>query len=428
MSDLINELCKGIEKKYNSEKIASWSDHDYKRLNQMIFEETNISISPQTLKRLFGKVKYKEGYTPQPATTDALAKFLGFKDWQAFVKAKNNRKLFSPDYKYYLNIAKSYKKVIIISLALVVLILIAGAGIFFKSDDQPVLFSAENLSGITPYTVSFHYDISKIKGNNVYIDFDQHETDDPLSKEKLDKNLHLINHCFESPGFYNVRLWVNGQIKSTIKVHILSDGWTSYYFNDDNCTLRKFVFGLEKRVKDINKDGLLYISPKDVNDQGFNGNTVYYLEHLLYKKFGLSADSCLWEVKFKNGPQTEGISCYDVEFKIIGENGQASFMLVQKGCHQWSDVNIGEMHVNGKFNDLSKLQLDLASWNIMKFKVNAGNASIICGDDTVFSCAYKQPIGEIKGLRFVTKGSGAFEYMKLLNNNNQLIYKDNFDD
>ena len=53
-----------------------------------------------------------------------------------------------------------------------------------------------------------------------------------------------------------------------------------------------------------------------------------------YKRVLISADSSKLEVKCKNAAETGGISCYDVEFRIIGEHGLVSVMLVQKGCYR----------------------------------------------------------------------------------------------
>ena len=74
----INIIIRKIEKKLNWKKVSLWTDNEFKKLSLLILEETSISISPQTLKRLFGKVKYKDDYTTQPATKDALARFLGY--------------------------------------------------------------------------------------------------------------------------------------------------------------------------------------------------------------------------------------------------------------------------------------------------------------------------------------------------------------
>jgi hypothetical protein len=65
-------------------KVSLWTDNEFRKLRILIYEDTSISISHQTFKRLFGNVKYKEVYTTQPATKDALAKFLNYADWDAF--------------------------------------------------------------------------------------------------------------------------------------------------------------------------------------------------------------------------------------------------------------------------------------------------------------------------------------------------------
>lgn len=422
----IKKIIKDIEDKVKWKNIELWTDYEYKKLSQQIFEKTTISISPQTIKRLFGKVKYKEIYHPQPATKDALAAFLGYKDWINYINSDIKLKSFS---KVRLKIKRKVVKWIytLIALLTIIIIVLAISNIYFKNNKQPVVFYARNLTGTVPHTVSFHYDISRLKNREVFIDFDEGEEELKNKYEKLDISKKLINHCFESPGFYTIRLLVDGEIQASVKVHVLSEGWASYYFNDDNFTLRKFIFKLENKVKINKKDSLLYVSPESLTNQGFKGNTVYYLEHLLYQNFDVSVDSCEFEVKYKNSPEMGGISCYDVESRLIGENGIASVLLVQKGCFRWSEATIGETHLNGKYYNLSNLSLDLTSWNIMKVVVRHNKALIISGNDTLLNCEYHTSIGNLKGIRFVTKGSGAFDYVKLFDSTHNLKFHDNFD-
>jgi hypothetical protein len=421
----INIIIRKIEKKLSWKKVSLWTDNEFRKLSSLIYEDTSISISPQTLKRLFGKVKYKEVYTTQPATKDALAKFLNYSNWDAFIRDQDHSIFRSISLISY-RISGKHSKGRLLFVLLAIIFIIASVLIISDIKDKPVKFYAQNVTGMVPHTVSLHLDLSHVRNKEVYLDFDQNEAENATNVELLDRHLTLINHCFESPGYYNVRLLSKGKVLASTKIHVLSEGWTSYYFNDDNFTLRKFIFGLEKRVSDSTADGILYISPKALNNRGLNGNTVYYLEHLLYKDFQVSADSCLFEVKYKNSSDIGGISCYDVEVRIVGENGLASVMLVQKGCYRWSEITIGEKHLNGKFNDLSHLSADLSSWNIMQIFINNHKASIINNSDTIYTTDYNQPIGMIKGVRFVTKGSGAFDYVKLFDSRGELKFDDNF--
>jgi hypothetical protein len=421
----INIIIRKIEKKLSWKKVSLWTDNEYKKLSVLIYEDTSISISPQTLKRLFGKVKYKEAYTTQPATKDALAKFLNYTDWDAFIRDQAH------SINKYISLIshriteEPRKRHLMVSL-LCFIFIVSSILILFMIKDKPVAFYAENVTGIVPHTVSFHLNISNFRNKDVFLDLDQNEAENAANVELLDKHLTLINHCFESPGYYNVRLSTRGKVLASAKIHVLSEGWTSYYFNDDNFILRKFIFGLEKKVQDGVDDGLLYISPNELINKGFNGNTVYYLEHLLFKEFQGSADSCRFEVRYKNSREMGGISCYDMEFRIIGENGLASVMLVQKGCYRWSEITVGEMQLNGKYNDLSNLSTELSSWNVMNIIIKNNNALIINNSDTIFTTTYTQPLGMIKGIRFVTKGSGAFDYVRLYDNRGVMYFDDNF--
>ena len=413
-----------IEKKVGWGPISQWTDHEYKKLSACIYEETAISISSQTLKRLFGKIKYKNEYKVQPATRDALARFLGYTGWDNFTgehkrtagKIFSNIRLPRPRISNSVFIGAAAAGVVLT----MVLLLRPAAG-----KKEVVTFYAENVTGMVPHTVSIHYDISGLK-NDVFIDFDQNEAEMNTEGELLDKQMKLINHCFESPGFFNVRLKSRGRLLDSVKVHVLSNGWSTYYFNDDNFRLRKFVFGLEHKVQAPDSTGMLYISPDELTRKGFNGNTVYYLEHMIYKDFRVSSDSCLLEVKYRNSSDIGGISCYDVEFRIIAENGLTSLILVQKGCYRWSEITVGDKHINGKYNDLSFLGADLARWNTMKIKLGHNTVSFVNNNDTIFTTGYARDLGPIKGLRLLTKGSGAFDYVRLSDAAGNLVYQDEF--
>jgi hypothetical protein len=422
----INIIIRRIEKKLGWKKVSLWTDNEFKKLGLLIYEKTAISISPQTLKRLFGKVKYKEVYHAQPATKDALARLIDYTDWDAFVQDQhfNTYKYISLIRK---NISGRLNKKSITLIIISMIVAVAAIFVFRASKNNKISFYAENVTGMAPHTVSFHLNVSNLKTKDLFIDFDQNEAEDPSKGELIDKNLKLINHCFESPGYFNVKLLSKGKVLASTKIHVLSEGWNSYYFNNDNFRLRKFVFELQNRVQKIEKNGILYISPADLNKKGFNGNTVYYLEHLMYRDFHVSADNSAFEAGYKNNSEIGGISCYDVEFRIIGETGLISVILVQKGCYRWSEITVGEQHLNGKYNDLSFLSADLSDWNQIKILLKNNKAVFVNNSDTIFRTNYDQLIGQVKGIRFVTKGSGAFDYVRLFNERGELMFDDNFD-
>ncbi|MFB0497454.1 hypothetical protein ABID99_003691 [Mucilaginibacter sp. OAE612] len=74
-----------IEDKMQSGPSSDWIDYNYTMLHDQIFEATKISISVRTLKRIF---KVNDNYEPQIATKNAMAQYLGYKDWAFFLKEK----------------------------------------------------------------------------------------------------------------------------------------------------------------------------------------------------------------------------------------------------------------------------------------------------------------------------------------------------
>lgn len=82
-------LKQAIERKYAG-RLATTAD--FIRLS----EEMDDRVSPSTLKRMWGYVGMK--VEPRSATLDALAHYVGFRDWRAFVEDLKSSKMASSGY------------------------------------------------------------------------------------------------------------------------------------------------------------------------------------------------------------------------------------------------------------------------------------------------------------------------------------------
>jgi hypothetical protein len=81
--DILLSHCKKlIEEKLGWGNSEKWTNQDFEELSQRIFEATTITLSPTTLKRIWGKVKYDSA--PTITTLNTLAQFTGFEHWRAF--------------------------------------------------------------------------------------------------------------------------------------------------------------------------------------------------------------------------------------------------------------------------------------------------------------------------------------------------------
>src|SRR5882672_1090410 len=59
-----------------------WTNQDFEKLSELIFEKTGVRLSASALKRVWGKVKYDSA--PALTTLNTLAQFSGFENWRSF--------------------------------------------------------------------------------------------------------------------------------------------------------------------------------------------------------------------------------------------------------------------------------------------------------------------------------------------------------
>jgi hypothetical protein len=87
--DHLDYCCQLVSEQYGKPDILSWTNSDYVKLGYVLYKKTHVQISPNTLKRIFGKIKTDVRYYPQRATRDALALYIGYNDWEKFTNARS---------------------------------------------------------------------------------------------------------------------------------------------------------------------------------------------------------------------------------------------------------------------------------------------------------------------------------------------------
>ncbi|MCF0074364.1 hypothetical protein LZD49_28025 [Dyadobacter sp. CY261] len=86
--DHLDHCCQLVSEKYGKPDAVHWTNSDFIRLSSILYRQTQVQISPNTLKRIFGKIKTDARYYPQKATRDSLARYAGFADWDTFTHAQ----------------------------------------------------------------------------------------------------------------------------------------------------------------------------------------------------------------------------------------------------------------------------------------------------------------------------------------------------
>ncbi len=405
---------KKIEEKLQWQPSHLWKESDFVKLSQIISNQSNISISPHTLKRLFGKIKYKTYYNPQLATKDALVKFLDHDNWQHFVsKIKSEKRDIIPiekDYKIKKNLFSRFTLVagVVLLLILVGVVLPSqrSKNNFMISDD---IFDVINSVGSVPFTVSAKYNLSNFKSDSLNIDFDFSHPIRGKQIIKIDKNRSTHNFTYQIPGYYSIDLLDQARVLSSKKILAKSNGWDSYVADETN----RANYWIDNQINSKDTTGYLYFSPKLLHANGFDINTVFYVTNRLYADFEIDGDNFELKTRFKNTKSLGGITCYDFILTLICEKKSNYLKLMESGCSQFSGVKMGDKIIEGTYENLSSFSFDIEGWNTLQLIVENKHVQITINDELIYHFDYTEPNGKIVGIENIFKGTGMLDFIRI---------------
>src|ERR1700733_4628225 len=231
----LSGLKKLIEGKLGWGDSEEWVNQDFLSLSEKIQQETKVSISHMTLKRIWGKVKYNS--LPNTYTLNTLAQFAGFENWRDF-KIKNNgdstlagintgAPASANQSQFKSSFAagnKIWKPVLITAMAacLVIGILVFSPAAKQKISPGDYTLSVKKvLNTGLPNSVIFDYDASKAPFDSVII---QQSWNTKL-RTKVSRDQHQHTLIYYMPGFFQPKLIVGDQVVKEDDLLIRSDGW-----------------------------------------------------------------------------------------------------------------------------------------------------------------------------------------------------------
>ncbi len=426
MNDLIylKRCANLIEDKLGWGSKDNWSHKDFLKLSEMVRAASHISISTDTLKRVFGKVKAaRETYNPQVETKNAFAIFLGYHDWYEFREKQKpyvegrekSGKEMSPVTTHPVEerVKKPLEKTYLLILIVVVL-LASVIYAFTKREQSPkVIFQCREPVGLAPHTAIFTYDISHAGQDTVFIDYDWEYP----KLETIAKNDSIATTYHAKPGYYHVKLRNRDQILASQGVHVLSEGWQGYIKYN----------GKEQRLKSgATHNGELYLSDSEYEKYGIKPDTELRLNYFNFQKFRADGDHFTLQSRIKNSEETGGITCFDTKFMVICEHSFIEISLLEKGCAKFARFYVSEIQLNGHNKDLTPLGIDLSDWR--KVEISVVNKTLVLTIDgqPIYTKKYSQALGSIKGLIINFKGRGKMDYLKIFNEKNQVVYDEPF--
>jgi PKD repeat protein len=422
-----------VERKFNRGPRKEWTDYNFKKLQNCIYESSGISISTHTLKRFFGKIKYKTEYSPQEATKDALAKYLEFDSWDDLIKEyqiEPESEIVPFDPPAIIPAPKKKKvlrKLHIIPVVIFLALVVTGGILFtiYKINSRKFpefTFNVRNAVGTVPNTVTFNFDVSNLRPVVPVIDFGF--THPYLSREYLivDRDTGSLNHAYQIPGIYKASLKYRNITADSAIIVAKSKGWVGFIHKEET----RDYHWLTNMVEKLSFNSNLTLSRSDVIKFGGDTTGVYLTSFRNIREFGIPGDNFKLDSRVMNSESTGGITCFDVNLYIHCEYTYHQIRLVEKGCHRWCRIKFGEILLDGSTHNLSALSTDLNDWNYIDIQVVNKNVVVKIDDNEVFRATYTHDSGNIFGIEYKFKGSGMVDFISLRSVEDEVNYFDDF--
>ena len=393
-----------IEQKLDWGTSHDWKTQDFERLSQLIHQETGIVLSVTTLKRLWGKIKYES--KPNSSTLDALAKFVGAKNWRNFKQASKEISTSKPS-----NLSQSKRFNFSWIWSFFLLFCLLGIGIYAFTalpsrtiDPSKFHFKSRKIADGLPNAVVFEYDATHAKASDK-IEIQQNW--DERRRATVDKNKKVLTSTYYTPGFFKAKLVVNNQIVKEEDVFITSQGWLGLveqspvplYFKKEEIEFPdKITIPID--LLTANK-----VNPK-LNNTWVNFYNVGSFDDLSVTDFTLETQI---KSEFKEGAS----ACQKVEIILLCEGEAIISTLSIPGCISENGIWVMGQEVNGKTTDLSAFGCDFSDWVSIRWTAKNDQISFFVNDLLAYQLPLLGKQNKINGIKYRFLGTGSIKSLTL---------------
>ena len=390
---LIKKCLEKVEHNLNWIDSHQWQQKHFETLTELIYDKTKVSLSPLTLKRLWGKVKYES--SPSVTTLDALARFLEYDDWIDFqCSHKANRN----SVKVNTLINKGVMRWLGFVIGGIILSITAVKLVAYISpkDYSSFEFSVQKMASGLPNTVYFKYNVKKTDADSVTIQ----QTWNPQLHHLVDRDKTDFSCVYYYPGYYNAKLVLDSTIVSQQDVHITSDGWLGVLHKDP------IPFYLHTAA--LLKDTKLAITKAQLIDAGFdlNGEIPLTTLNLIQRFDSIPGRNFKLQASFKQTfAQGEAI-CQKSGLIILCTNGYFYIPQAIKGCVNELTMHIPEKTFKAEDTDLSHLGIEKHARVDLSLSVFDGVLNLKINENSTFVDSLTTDPGLVVGVKFGFHGAG----------------------
>ena len=433
--DHLDYCCKLVGELYGKPELSTWTNGDFIRLGYILYKKTNVQISPNTLKRIFGKIKTDVRYYPQRATRDALARYIGYADWEKFIGtvivpvtvAKNFPHIpaqSEPTDEPVTTAASTRSKLNKWRIVSLVILIIAVSGFFIykafyiQSPIEDAKLICKNPIGGNPHSAAF-----VVHGLPANTESKAHYSIDFGDSRKISLTAgdSLYSHYYEVPGRYWATLKRDGVTVDSASVYLQTNGWT---------TTAEMMYDTTRvypiNVKNLVKGGQKSVTASEVFGAGVDTNRTFFVKFINTQLTGISGDNFDLFMKLNTSADRPGVRCSQVRVTVFGESSKHLFDVMKPGCTHWTDIQFSEIEKPGELNQLSFLGEDLHEGGSLQLKVVDQKASVFINSKQVYQTEYQKPLKQIYGLGITFSGIGAIHAVILKDLKTGKLFDGNF--
>ena len=424
----------------------AWTNQDFLQLSELIRDETGITLSHVTLKRVWGKVKYDS--LPNTHTLNTLVQYLGYDNWRDFAAkhppsshhpgnailshsepaepaepAEHASKVTSPESTTPSGAStppRPHRPFRRVWLGAPILVLILAI-LFFLHGQQPppqpgdYRFSSKKVvtAGL-PNSVVFDYDASRSPDDSVVIQ----QSWDTTRRVKVPRNAHQYTSIYYYPDFYHATLQVRDQTVRSHNLLIQSNGWLPLIEHDPV----PIYFSKEEAIH----DGKISLSLDQIRDKNIplqpSAPTIMFSN---VRDFGeIYSDHFTFETSVKNDFSEGSAACQLTRIYLLCEGTAIWVPLCARGCISATDLYFTYFYTSGKREDLSNFGVDFSRFNKLRIESDSGRARIYINNQLAYTVPRHIRHSKIIGIDYRFEGTGSVDYVYL--SNGKVTYRDDF--